>query len=155
MLFVAGTPRSTIVLLLGLRWSYPYACEWLTPGATIALPLRLEMRALWQELDWERRHLGGAWKGAGRWPERREAATRDWCLAKTPRTPKTPMTEWPARSAYHSPAIGLCEALAAHRQLAVAKHASARGPPTHGCPGCPGCPGRPPSTENPCGRSAR
>ena len=32
--------------------------------------------------DWERRHLGGAWKGAGQWLERREAAARDGCLGR-------------------------------------------------------------------------
>ena len=32
--------------------------------------------------DWDRRHLGGAWKGAGQWLERREAASRDWCLGR-------------------------------------------------------------------------
>ena len=118
---------------------------------------RLSQSDVCAELDWERRHPGGAWASQGNSLEKREAAARGRCLAIHWEGAKPLRVEgaWPGHPGHprHPGMSGLCEALATRQQLASAKHHSTRGPPTPGCPGCLGCPGSPPPNDIPCGRS--
>ncbi len=105
-------------------------------------------------LDWDRRHPGGAWKGAGRWPERREAASRDWRLGRDHRdhrdnreVPEMVLRAQKRLAASRAPMAGnICSALV---NGAARKRAPCHIPAVSVVPAVSA---RPPSNEIPCWR---